>query len=277
MEYKDITDKFIKEYSDYKSDVINFGEYIEVNWKNSLSGDQLRILLQGIDVNFILKSLIYNVETVKRYKSKTKAKRYATVIGQFFNYIRKTTDIVNPDLYDAISYNRSRENSYMQQMMAYIDKCEMLAGIVEQEPLTSTESEKILVWANEQFIAQEWEDATSFRKAVAATGIKMMMLYGITYRKLRKMKWDDYDEVYDCMTVNGFELWLPLKLSIQLRNIKDFVFNKKIVNKENLIFAGFRGEAWNDITSSSGIPDYMGALIGITSVTSAVKYGINQL
>lgn len=228
MEYKDITDKFIKEYSDYKSDVINFGEYIEVNWKNSLSGDQLRILLQGIDVNFILKSLIYNVETVKRYKSKTKAKRYATVIGQFFNYIRKTTDIVNPDLYDAISYNRSRENSYMQQMMAYIDKCEMLAGIVEQEPLTSTESEKILVWANEQFIAQEWEDATSFRKAVAATGIKMMMLYGITYRKLRKMKWDDYDEVYDCITVNGFELWLPLKLSIQLRNIKDFVFNKKL-------------------------------------------------
>ncbi len=83
--------------------------------------------------------------------------------------------------------------------------------------------------------------------------------------------------MYDCITVNGFELWLPLKLSIQLRNIKDFVFNKKIVNKENLIFAGFRGEAWNDITSSSGIPDYMGALIGITSVTSAVKYGINQL
>ena len=84
----------------------------------------------------------------------------------------KLMDNVNPDLYDAISYNRSRENSYMQQMMAYIDKCEMLAGIVEQEPLTSTESEKILVWANEQFIAQEWEDATSFRKAVAAIGIK---------------------------------------------------------------------------------------------------------
>ena len=214
---------------------------------------------------------------MKRYKSKTTAKRYATVIGQFFNYIRKTTDIVNPDLYDAISYNRSRENSYMQQMMAYIDKCEMLAGIVEQEPLTSTEAEKVLIWANEQFTAREWEDATSFRKAVAAIGIKMMMLYGITYRELRKMKWDDYNEVYDCITVNGFELRLPLKLSIQLRNIKDFVFDKKIVNKEKLMFAGFRGEAWNDITSSSGIPDYMGMLIGITSVTSVVKYGISQL
>ena len=277
MDYKSLTDNYIKEYPDYKSDVDNFSKYLEADWKNSLSGDRLRILLQGIDVDFILKSLIYNVEVVKRYKSKTKAKRYATVIGQFFNYIRKTTDIVNPDLYDAISYNRLRENSYMQQMLAYIDKCELLAGIVEQEPLTSTEAEKILIWTNEQFIAQGWEDATSFRKAMAAIGIKMMMLYGITYRELRKIKWDDYNEVYDCITINGFELRLPLKLSIQLQNIKNFVFNKKIVNRENLMFAGFQGEAWNDITSSSGIPDYIGALIGITSVTSAVKYGISQL
>jgi len=277
MDYKSIASSFIEEYQDYKSDVVNFSEYIETNWQNSLSGDSLRILLQGIDVDFILKSLIYNVETVKRYKSKTKAKRYATVIGQFFNYIRKTTDIVNPDLYDAISYTRLRENSYMQQMMSYIDKCEMLAGIVEQEPLTSTEAEKILIWANEQFITPEWEDATSFRKAMAAIGIKMMMLYGITYRELRKMKWNDYNEMYDYVTVNGFELRLPLKLSIQLRSIKDFIFKKEIVNNDNLMFAGFQGEAWNDITSSSGIPDYMGALIGITSVTSIVKYGISQL
>ena len=104
------------------------------------------------------------IEKYPDYKSKTKAKRYATVVAQFFNHIRKTTDIVNPDLYDAISYNRLRENSYMQQMMSYIDKCEMLAGIVEQEPLTSTEAEKILKWANEQFVEQEWEDATDFRK-----------------------------------------------------------------------------------------------------------------
>ncbi len=41
----------------------------------------------------------------------------------------KLMDIVNPDLYDAISYNRSRENSYMQQMMAYIDNMGALIGI----------------------------------------------------------------------------------------------------------------------------------------------------
>ena len=277
MDYKHITNDFIKEYPDYKSDVANFSEYIETYWNNSLSGDPLRILLKGIDVDFILKSLIYNVETVKRYKSKTKAKRYATVVGQFFNYIRKTTDIVNPDLYDAISYNRLRENSYMQQMMSYIEKCELLAGIVEQEPLTSSEAEKILKWANEQFDGQGWYDATSFKKAMAAIGLKMMMLYGITYRELRKIKWGDYDELYNCITINGYELRLPLKLSVQLKDTRKYVLEKKIINRENLLFADFHGESWNDITSSSGIPDYLGALIGITSVTSAVKYGISQL
>ena len=159
---------------------------------------------------------------------------------------------MNPDLYDAISYNRLRENSYMQQMVSYIDKCEMLAGIVEQEPLTSTEAEKILKWANEQFITCTWEDATSFKKAMAAIGIKMMMLYGITYRELRKMKWDDYDEINDCIVVNGFELRLPLKLSVQLKKIKDFLFDKKIIDRDSLLFADFQGEPWNEITSSSG-------------------------
>ena len=54
MNYKEITENFVREYSDYKSDIANFSEYIEADWKNSLSGDQLRILLQGIDVEFIM-------------------------------------------------------------------------------------------------------------------------------------------------------------------------------------------------------------------------------
>lgn len=52
---------------------------------------------------------------------------------------------------------------------------------------------------------------------MAAIEIKMMMFYGITYRELRKIKWNDYDEVYDCITVNGFELRLPLKQIISTK------------------------------------------------------------
>lgn len=277
MEYKEISNGFIKDYPDYKSDIANFNEYLEVYWKNSLSGEPLRILLKGIDVEFILKSLRYNVEEIKRYKTKTKAKRYATVMGQFFNYVRRTTDVANSELYDAISYNHLRENAYMKRMTSYIDKCDMLAGIVEQEALTSSQVERILKWSDEQFEKCDWEDSTNFRKAMAAIGIKIMLLYGVTYRELRKVKWQDYDELYGYITINDFELRLPPKLSRQMYAMKQFVFAKGIKNKDELLFTDYSGEPWADITSYSGIPDYLGTLIGVTSVTSVVKYGISQL
>lgn len=277
MNYQDILDDFITAYPDYKSDVTNFTEYLTIQWTNSLSGEPLRILLKGIDVEFILRSLIYNVEDIKRYRTKTKAKRYATVVGQFFNHIRKTTDIANPELYDAISFSRLRENSYMKRMMSYIEKCDLLAGIVEQEPLTTMQAEELLMWSNEQLENKEWGDATNFRKAMAAIGIKMMMLYGITYRELRKMKWEHYDEYYGFITVNNFALRLPPKLSRQLQQMKQFILQNKIKNHEDRLFVDSSGEPWGEITSSSGIPDYLGTLMEITSITSIVKYGIVQL
>jgi integrase len=277
MEYLLVTDKFLKEYPDYRHDIKNFNEYLELQWKGSLSDETLRFMIQGIDVDFILHSLIYNVETIKKYKSKTTAKRYATVIGQFFNYIRRTTDIDNPSLYDAISYNRLRENTYMKRMMSYIDTCNALAGIVEQVALKQTDVEIILKWVDKQFEERGWEDSTQFKKAMASIGIKMMLLYGITYRELRKIKWNDYDEVYGNILINGFNLRLPAKLSVQIKQLKHYIVESGIKNEKNIFFTDSSGEQWAEITSYSGIPDYLGALIGTTSVTSIVKYGISQL
>ena len=64
MEYKDITDKFIKEYSDYKSDVINFSEYIEVNPSSMTSTKRLiklvkTALLKKIELSRMGKDFIF--------------------------------------------------------------------------------------------------------------------------------------------------------------------------------------------------------------------------
>lgn len=44
-----------------------------------------------------------------------------------------------------------------------------------------------------------------------------------------------------------------------------------------MFFTDGNSEPWGEITLSSGIPDYLGTQIEITSVTSIVKYGIGQL
>lgn len=277
MNYIIIENEFLREYPDYKNDIQNFTEYLARQWKNSLEDESIRFMIQGLDVEFLLKSLIYNVEETKKYKKKTAAKRYATVIGQYFNYIRKSTNIENPTLFNAISYNRSRENAYMKRMMEYIESCSMLDGIVEQEPLAASQVEIILKWADEQLEEKDWKNSTNFRKAIAAIALKMMLLYGITYRELRKIQWKSYDDMYGYIMINGFHLRLPVKLSVQLKRMKTFIENQKIRNEQGMMFTDYSGKQWLDITSSSGIPDYLGVLLGITSVTSVVKYGIGQL
>ena len=105
-----------------------------------------------------------------------------------------------------------------------------------------------------------------------------MLVYGITYRELRKLKVDQYDERRGSVTFNGVELRLPIRLAVQMKQMAEYLHKNDIKNEENLFFImDSSGQPWGEITSSSGIPDYLGPLIGSTSITSIVKYGISQL
>lgn len=286
MDYLKIAEEFSGKYPDYKNDVWNFTEYLEKQWKNSLSDANIRFLLQGLNVEFLLDSLIYNVEERRIYKRKNAAKKYATVIGLFFNYIRKNTDIENPTLFESISYNRLRENAYMKRMMAYITECDKLQGSIELEGIGRSEAEKVLRWSDDQLEGErKWYsdietreiDETAFRKAMAALGMKMMLIYGFTYRELRKIKMDQYDSTRNTIIVNGFEIRLPINMGIQMKRMKDFLDENEIRNEQGFLFTNAQGEAWGENTSASGISDWLSPLIESTSVTSIVKYGISQL
>lgn len=286
MDYLKIAKEFSEKYPDYKNDVWNFTEFLEKQWKNSLSDANVRFLLQGLNVEFLLDSLIYNVEERKIYKRKNAAKKYATVIGLFFNYIRKNTNIDNPTLFESISYNGLRENAYMKRMMAYINECDKLQGTIELEGVGRSEAEKVLRWSDEQLkddkrwysdIETKEIDETAFRKAMAALGMKMMLIYGFTYRELRKIKRNQYDSIRNTIIINGFEIRLPINLGIQMKRMKDFLNMNEIRNEKGFLFTNAQGEEWGEITSASGISDMLGSLIESTSVTSIVKYGISQL
>lgn len=286
MDYLKIAEEFSGKYPDYKNDVWNFTEYLEKQWKNSLSDPNMRFLLQGIDVEFLLDSLIYNVEEKKIYRRKNAAKKYATVVGIFLNYIRKNTDIDNPAVFSAISYNRLRENTYMQRMMSYINACDKLQGTIELEGIGREQAEKILQWSDKQLederkwycnLDTEEIDETAFRKAMAALGMKMMLIYGFTYRELRKIKVEQYDSIRNTIRINEFEIRLPINMGIQMKRMKDFLDKNEIRNEQGFLFMNAQGEEWGEITSASGISDCLSQLIESTSVTSIVKYGISQL
>ncbi len=278
MNYLNMVEQFVEEYPNYKSDIINFNDYLEHKWKRSLEDDTIQIFIQGLDVDFIVGSLDYNVEKRKKYNKRTTAKRYAVVVGQFLDFLRKNTDIKNKELFDAVSYGRNRENAYMKRMMEYVNHSKALEGIVEVEALCKTDVGKILAWSDEQLEEEvNWNIPMNYRKAVAALGIKLILVYGLTYRELRKIKWEQYDEVYGRIRLGGYGLRLPMNLAYQIRCFRQFVRNIGRGRNDEYIFADYEGKVWGEITSSSGIPDYLGSLLGNTSITSMVKYGIREL
>ncbi len=278
MDYLEIVKEFLKEFPNYKNDISNFNKFLELKWKHTLSDDMIQIFIQGLDVDFIVESLDYHVKETKTYTKRTSARRYATVVGCFFDFIRKHTTIKNKELFDAVSYGRNRENAYMKRMMAYINQSEVLEGIAEVEILSHSEVEKILDWTGAQFEKGiDWNDVSNFRKAMAALGIKLILMYGITYRELRKLKWEQYDEILGILKIGGFELRLPMRLSFEMQLMKKFLEDSNKMQEEGILLVDYDGTAWGEITSSSHIPDYLGTLIENTSITSMVKYGISEL
>lgn len=286
MDYIRIVEEFSEKYPDYRNDIANFNVYLKRQWENSLSDTNIWFLIQGLNVEFLLDSLIFNVEERKIYKRKNTAKKYATVIRLFFNYIHKNTDIDNPTFFSDISYNGLHDNTYMQKMIAYINNCDLLQGTIELEGIGRTEAEKVLRWSDNQLedekkwysdINAKKVDESAFRKAMAALGMKMILIYGLTYRELRKIKVDQYDSMKNIIAINGFELRLPINTGIQMKRMKGFLDENSIKNSEGYFFINIQGEQWGTNTSTSGIPDYLVLITGSASVTGLVKYGILQL
>lgn len=279
---------YIMLYPDYKNDVVNYNKFLIEKWKVPLEDDLIKTLLQGVRIEDILESLQSNVDK-NVYKKKNSAKKYATVIGSLYHYIFENTDVENSSLSDAISYNNYREKSYMKVMMDYINNCDKLGGVIEQEVLDCESVKALLTWCDVSLSVLYNEDLNNgsvlsyedsnidYRKITAALAIKFIMFLGITYRELRKLRWNQYLERKDCIIINSYEIRLPMNLSAQLSDYKKYIKTIRAYNKSQYIFSDINSVQWGEKTSSSGIPDYLRALLDTASLNSIVKYGITQM
>ena len=243
----------------------------------SIDNPNIEIFMQGIETERIKDSLNYLVES-GRYKKAETAKKYAVAIGQFFEFVRDNSVLKNKDLFDELARNGRRENSYIARMMRYIENCEKLRpketlGIIDR-PM----AEDLLNWCNEQLISQEqWEEELGYKKASAAICIKMMLLYGITYRNARVVRVSQIDRKKNEINLGGFKLRMPVHLGKQICRFLDYKEEKGICNQEGYLLTDRQGKAWTGITSSSSIPNFLKYRFGITDVTGIIKYGIRQL
>lgn len=274
--FENVYKSFVILKKDYLHDVNNFVDFCEIESKYKLNSKEMNRWIMAADTQLILDSLKYHVYTTSKYKSKTTAFRYMSVIGQLFEYVRYNSTIKVTNLFEEMQMDRTGNSRYIKTLTDFINTCTDLKGVVEALPLNESEAEKLIEWSDWQLLNQnEWNNELGYRKALAALGIKLMLMYGITYRELKNVKWQAYNKQTGQITLNGFKLRLPMRLEWQIGCWYDFCTDTGRLCE--YIFVDYSGKIWGDTTSTSRIPDYIYPVIGSGSITTIVKYGIAQL
>ncbi len=277
MKIETIKNEFIERYKDYTNDVNNFFYYLKKQYGVSVDSSNIELIMQGIETEEIKKSLGFLVDE-GIYKKEESAKKYATAIGQFFMFIKENSSFKNKDLFDEIMRNGRNDDSYIARMMVYIEKCNELKPKESIDIMNRNQVLSLLEWCDGHLEDEwHWEDELGYKRASAALGIKMMLLYGLTYRRVRSIKTFQVDLLRNEIEIKGFKLRLPVRLGKQMARFLQYREENNILNADLYLFTDRYGEVWTGNTSSSGIPGFLNTQFGVTSLTGVVKYGISQL
>lgn len=273
----ELKEKFLENNGDYSNDVKNFINYFDSEvGKGSFYSE---FTIGGMNTKVIIKSLEFNIEN-EIIKRKSVAKKYISAIGQLFEFILENSDIKNINLKNELGAPSSRKNSYTGQCMMFINNCNLLQDIAPNSALNSEDVDILLNWCNYQCehmknykIITELE----FKRIAAGICIKLMLLTGITYRVARSLSFKALDIPLNIITINDYRIRLPLNLSIEFREYKQICYKMKFNTEEGFLFVDYDGNQWGEKTPASGIPNFLNTVLGTTSITSIIKYGIKQL
>lgn len=268
--------KFLEEYPDYKNDIEKLEQYLEQQVEGASFYN--RMTMQGIRVSDIIQCISFYIE-IGQITKREPAKRYFSAIGQWFEYLFEHSDIDNPSLKVALGSPSSRSDSYLFQWKTFIERCESLKEKETYPALNDDQVAMLIKWTDSiiQEPTQAIDKDIAFKRLAAALCIRLMVLLGLTYRVVRMISFEDYDENSGILTVNGYPIILPPGLSYGFREYKKICTAKGFDTRHGYLFLSTSGEQWDDKTTSSSIPSFLNTQLKITSINSVVKYGIRQL
>lgn len=267
---------FLEENENYCNDIENFEKFIETQIDGASFYQPYT--LGGMTVSGIIDSLKYYVN-IGQIKKKEPARKYTSAVSQWFEFLFENSDIRNETLQNALRAPSNRKDSYLYQCKDYIDNCDLLKEKETYSALSDEQVQKLLEWcknAIQSGLIHPDKDI-SFKRMTAALCIKLMLFIGIAYRVARVIDFSCYNEQKGTLTVNGFKIRLPLELTCELRKYKDICKNKGFNVQNGFLFTAPNGEQWGEKTSHSSIPTFLNSQLGINSVNSVVKYGVQQL
>lgn len=275
-DFESLKEQFLLDNPDYYNDIGNFVKYVR-NVRKLKSPEQQVYMVNGITTEEVIASLQYYIDK-GQIKKQEPAKKYFVAIKQLFEYVLSNSSYKNDNFLRELANPSTREDSYSRKTNIFVADCSMLYPKESFVRLADHLVSDLISWCDKvipkEGIFSDNIDATDFRRIVAALCIKLTILAGITYRQSRQIKFCSLNASKNTIAINGFNIRLPLELSVQFQRYAKYRINHL---PGEYLFVDPDGCQWGDATSDSGIPNFMKTVIGATNITGIVKYGLIQL
>ncbi|MCP1156202.1 hypothetical protein NKS27_28060 [Peribacillus frigoritolerans] len=265
-------DFFEKKSYAYYNHVKAFISYIR---SNGISNDNLKVYLQGIRTVDIVKSLDYYINQ-NQVTSIDTAQRYTSAIKEFLVYIFNSRLLNNKELLDELYFPTFKEESFRFKMNQYILNSEELKEregfkILSKEEVTELLDQCNQILDSKEGFSKAQKSQKYFNKYRSALILKLIILTGVTYKVIGKIKFKDLNLTFNTLTINEFEIHLPHLIRnhfykfIQLIN---FNLGREIEN----LFIEFDGAELRNTTTTTS--QFMQSILSRGDLNGLIKYVI---
>lgn len=191
--------------------------------------------LRKLTKDDILNSIIFYIEN-RKIKFIITVQNFFTAITSYFSYLRDMHGITNPNFNNIDDYESLRND------LSNIIRDYKLEKSSKKGVITEKAAEEILALADENILKLEIEKMLDYIETdgkngkyydfVSSLAIKILLLSGVKPNIILKINKENFDEDNLCLTINGYKIHLPYRLSHQLLHY--IKLREKILEKNNI-------------------------------------------
>ena len=228
--------------------------------------------LGGMKVEDVIQSLGYYIEQ-NNITSKGSCTTYRACIREYFTYLTQEGKIQNDKIMSEFGVVSSDINSYDNKVNRYLEENDSIQDSTTYPPCSKKEIRAIIKKCSE-LIKSSQDERGRYENIGAVLVIKLGILTGVTYRKIRETLYKDVNVRYGTIKISNMQIHLPHKMIDELEEYLG-IRERMINTKSEYLFVTLEGKQISDKTKD--ISSILMSAIGRRSFTGIIKYGIINL
>lgn len=280
-------DGFLNDASirNYRSKLEIFYEFIYTYEKANNS--MLDVYLNGLEIDKIFESIDYYIST-RGIKAEYSVRLYTSVLTEFLKFLfSKKNVITNDNLINSLQTSRKMQNnSFLAKIDDYINKLlkdKILTFSVENEPISDEEYIKLVDYCDEKLTIHSKSELIDYKNYngqysiyLSSLMLKFILAFGFKVGVLYKLKVNCINLENNTFNYNGYTVYLPNKLSLQVREylkIRNYVLHQNDLASHNL-FVNYDSSA---ITANGEINKCIKKIAKEASTTMVSRYIVMKM